>query len=73
MDVSPSLLWFRLDLRLADNAAPSFRFESGGIAATICIPFRPADGAVWCCGYRRAGFTKAGYRIGGHGGRKRRR
>ena len=45
-DVAPSLLWFRLDLRLADNPALHAAIQRGGAVIPVFI-YAPEEEASW--------------------------
>ena len=54
MTVSPSLLWFRLDFRLADNPALQAAIERGGAVIPVFIhapeeeaPWQPGGASLW--------------------------
>ena len=53
-DVAPSLLWFRLDLRLADNPALHAAIQRGGAVIPVFIyapeeeaPWQPGGASLW--------------------------
>ena len=46
MDISPSLLWFRLDLRLADNPALQAAIQRGGAVIPVARSPGQTSGGV---------------------------